>query len=86
MGLDLWNQTDIRRVLDGLASAGADRGPEYHRALCDVALSFGVLTEGRVITRRGLYDALRTLIDLGAADSLAYLGGEARGMLDDHNL
>jgi hypothetical protein len=43
MSLDVWYPQDIQRVLVALASAGELQGPEYHKALDDVALAFGVL-------------------------------------------
>lgn len=42
MGLDLWFQQDVERILTALAAAGDQRGPEYHKALGDVALAFGL--------------------------------------------
>jgi len=42
MGLDLWFREDVARILDALAAAGDLRGPEYHKALSDVARAFGV--------------------------------------------
>jgi len=38
---------DIKRILDALASAGDERGPEYRRALGDVALAVGVALPAR---------------------------------------
>ena len=46
MGLDLWFRDDVRRILDALAAAGDERGPEYHKALADVAIAFGVERQG----------------------------------------
>ena len=40
--LQIFYPEDIQRVLLALASAGAARGPEYVKALGDVALAFGV--------------------------------------------
>lgn len=45
MSLEVWFRQDIQRVLAGLASAGSVRGPEYFKALYDVAISFGVRIE-----------------------------------------
>ena len=42
MSLRVWVRDDIADILAGLASAGAAYGPEYQKALADVALSFGV--------------------------------------------
>ena len=42
MSLKVWVRDDIADILAGLASAGAAHGPEYQKALADVALSFGV--------------------------------------------
>ena len=41
----LWRKSDIERVIKALASAGANRSPEYHAALNDVALAVGVIGE-----------------------------------------
>jgi len=41
-GLDMWFRDDVGRILIALASAGANRGPEYLAALHDVALAFGL--------------------------------------------
>ena len=46
MALDVYWPRDIERVLLALASAGAGRGPEYHAALADLALAFGVASPG----------------------------------------
>jgi hypothetical protein len=43
MSLDVWYPDDVIRILAALASAGELQGPEYHKALDDVALAFGVL-------------------------------------------
>ena len=48
MGLGVWFQEDIGRVLVGLASAGVGRNPEYFAALRDVALALGVQVPGPV--------------------------------------
>lgn len=42
MALDVFYPKDVRRILEALASSGDLRGPEYQRALADVALAFGV--------------------------------------------
>ena len=42
MGLQVFYPEDVQRVLLALASAGAAHGPEYVKALGDVALAFGV--------------------------------------------
>jgi hypothetical protein len=42
MGLDLWFQADVIRILLALASAGSERHPAYQEALHDVGLAFGV--------------------------------------------
>ena len=42
MALDLWFREDVARILTALAAAGSERGPEYHKALWDVALAFGL--------------------------------------------
>ena len=42
MGLDLWFREDVARILAALASAGDHYGPNYQKALADVALAFGV--------------------------------------------
>lgn len=42
MALDVYYPTDIKRVLAALSSSGELRGPEYQKALHDVALAFGV--------------------------------------------
>jgi hypothetical protein len=42
MGLDLWFQQDVIRILAALASAGRGRHLAYHEALRDVALAFGL--------------------------------------------
>ena len=42
MSLRFWFMDDITSILTGLASAGEAHGPEYQKALADVALSFGV--------------------------------------------
>lgn len=42
MGLAVFYSEDIQRVLLALASAGAAYGPEYVKALGDMALAFGV--------------------------------------------
>jgi hypothetical protein len=44
MALDLWYRQDVAHILTALASAGADHGPTYLKALHDVALAFGVVT------------------------------------------
>jgi len=43
MGLQVYYPQDIERVLLALASAGSMHGPEYHKALSDTAIAFGVL-------------------------------------------
>jgi hypothetical protein len=43
MSLDVWYSQDIWRILASLASAGILQGPEYHKALRDVALAFGLV-------------------------------------------
>ena len=56
MGFEVWYPQDIQNILNALASAGELQGPEYHKALGDVALAFGVparcVTEGRVLAIR----------------------------------
>ena len=42
MGLDVWYPQDVVNILRAVASAGELHGPEYHKALNDVALAFGV--------------------------------------------
>jgi hypothetical protein len=42
MALDLWFREDVARILTALAAAGSERGPEYHKALFDVGLAFGL--------------------------------------------
>jgi hypothetical protein len=43
MALDLWFREDVQRILTALASAaGEAHGPQYLKALADVALAFGV--------------------------------------------
>lgn len=42
MSLQVYYPQDIKRVLAALASAGDLHGPEYRKALHDVALAFGV--------------------------------------------
>ena len=42
MALDVWFPDDVTRILTALSSAGCHYGPEYHAALRDVALAFGV--------------------------------------------
>lgn len=42
MGLDLWFRADVERILDAVGAAGDLRGPEYHKALADVARAFGL--------------------------------------------
>ena len=42
MALDMWFRDDVTRILTALASAGDQHGPEYQKALSDVALAFGV--------------------------------------------
>ena len=42
MGLDLWFQADVIRILAALSSAGSERHPAYHEALRDVGLAFGL--------------------------------------------
>jgi hypothetical protein len=44
MALDMWYRQDVAHILTALASAGADNGPAYLKALHDVALAFGVVT------------------------------------------
>jgi len=46
MALDLWYPNDVARILAALASAGSGNGPDYLRALHDVALAFGVRPPG----------------------------------------
>ncbi len=45
MSLNLWNREDVARILVALTSAGKAHGSEYHEALRDVALAFGVTVE-----------------------------------------
>ncbi len=42
MGLGVYFSEDIAKILAGLASAGDRYGPEYHKALSDVAIALGV--------------------------------------------
>ena len=42
MSLEIFYPQDAIRILNALASAGELQGPEYHKALHDVALAFGV--------------------------------------------
>jgi hypothetical protein len=42
MSLEVYYQQDVARILTALASAGDRYGPEYHKALADVALAFGL--------------------------------------------
>ena len=42
MALEVYFSNDVQRILLALASAGQLHGPEYHQALRDVALAFGV--------------------------------------------
>lgn len=42
MGLGVHFSEDIAKILAGLASAGDRYGPEYHKALADVAIALGV--------------------------------------------
>jgi len=39
---EVFTTYDVKRILVALASAGVSRGSEYHQALCDVALAFGI--------------------------------------------
>jgi len=49
MGMDLWFQDDVRRILWGLARAASRYDPEYRQvyldALGDVATAFGLMEE-----------------------------------------
>ena len=42
MALDLYFKDDIIRILTAISSAGDQHGPEYQKALGDVALAFGI--------------------------------------------
>jgi hypothetical protein len=42
MSLEVWYPQDVINILRALASAGELQGPEYRKALDDVALAFGV--------------------------------------------
>lgn len=42
MSLEVWYPQDVINILAALSSAGELQGPEYHKALNDVALAFGV--------------------------------------------
>jgi hypothetical protein len=44
MPLEVWFREDVARTLTALAAAGSRQGPEYHKALFDVAIAFGVTT------------------------------------------
>ena len=51
MGLDIFLKDDVEARLRALASAGELWGAEYYRALCDVALAFGVEPPARPAQR-----------------------------------
>jgi hypothetical protein len=42
MGLGVYFSEDIAKILAALSSAGDRYGPEYHKALTDVAMAVGV--------------------------------------------
>ena len=44
MAAEVWYPQDVINVLAALSSAGELQGPEYHKALHDVALAFGLET------------------------------------------
>ena len=46
MAINMWTQTDVARLLEALAQAADLHGPEYHKALRDVALCFGIRSIG----------------------------------------
>ena len=47
----IWFQKDVRRILLALAAAGCERGPEYHKALSDCAIAFGLVIGQPTATR-----------------------------------
>lgn len=42
----VFSQEDVQRILAALSSAGELQGPEYHKALSDVALALGLSGRG----------------------------------------
>ena len=51
MSLDMWFRDDVVRILAAVASAGEQHSADYHRAIRDVALGFGlVLEQGSRVT------------------------------------
>ena len=43
--LDIWFPADVVRILNAVAAAGAERGPEYRYAVEHIAAAFGVEDE-----------------------------------------
>ena len=81
MGLDIYFRDDVERTLEALASAGELWGTDYYRALCDVALAFGVEPPPRPAQRVHVLPAYACLSadragrDMPAVEPLVLIGG-----------
>jgi hypothetical protein len=75
MTLDVWYPQDVINILRALASAGELQGPEYHKALDDVALAFGIALEGASIETPSTMPGVKGLLPWRVVDEGA-VGGQ----------